>query len=56
MDPSGLRDREWDLTIARSSSVFTTFGSDGPLASKLVHPASDVGSSNRGRGRASAFI
>src|SRR5437016_12949460 len=60
MDPRGLRDRERDLTIARSSSVFTTFGSDGPLPSKLtgsdlhhiVHPASDVGSSNRGRGLA----
>src|SRR5207248_3080936 len=59
-DPSGLRDREWDLTIARSSSVFTTFGSDGPLPSKLtgsdlhhiVHPASYVGSSNRARGLA----
>src|SRR5256884_6868161 len=59
-DPGGLRDREWDLTIARSSSVFTTFGSDGPLPSKLtgsdlhhvVHPAGDVGSSNRARGLA----
>src|SRR5438132_14329939 len=29
-DPSGLRDRERDLTIGRSSSVLTTFRSDGP--------------------------